>query len=89
MKTIKNKTRKPLSVPLPGDKRLFLGPGKTGQIATKAADHPPIIALVEAGEVEIIDEGADFAGRDANSGRSGTSTQGHNPNKTVFRSGDN
>ncbi len=29
---ITNNTNKPLSIPLPGGKKLFLGPRKTGQI---------------------------------------------------------
>jgi hypothetical protein len=47
-----NKTRKPLSIPLPGGKKLFLGPGKTGQVSTKALQHPPLVKLIEAGDVE-------------------------------------
>ena len=46
-----NKTRKPLSVPLPGGKKLFLGPGKTGQVTAKALDHPPLVTLIEAGDL--------------------------------------
>lgn len=46
-----NKTRKPLSVPLPGGKKLFLGPGKTGQVTAKALDHPPLVTLMEAGDL--------------------------------------
>ena len=88
MKTILNKTRKPVSVPLPGGKRLFLSPGKTGQIASKAADHPPLAALVEAGELEILGEGASFTGRDGNTGPSISSGQGHNQGKGLFRRGD-
>ena len=57
MKTISNKTRRPLSVPLPRNKTLHLGPGKTGQIASEAADHPPLKKMVEAGEIEILGEG--------------------------------
>ena len=37
-----NKTNKPLSIPLPGGKKLFLGPRKTGQITPKALEHPPV-----------------------------------------------
>ena len=47
-----NKTRKPLSIPLPGGKKLFLGPGKTGQVSAKALQHPPLAKLIEAGDVE-------------------------------------
>jgi hypothetical protein len=57
VKTISNKTRRPLSVPLPRNKTLHLGPGKTGQIASEAADHPPLRKMVEAGEIEILGEG--------------------------------
>ena len=56
MKTIRNKTPKPLRVPLPGGKTLFLGPGKDGQISTKAVEHGPLKKLVEAGDIEILDD---------------------------------
>ena len=45
MKTISNKTPKPISVPLPRGKKLHLGPGKTGQIASNASEHPPLKKL--------------------------------------------
>jgi len=53
MVTIKNKTLKPLTIPLPGGKKLRLGPLKVGEIAPKAVDHPPVQKLIEAGEVEV------------------------------------
>ena len=51
---IRNTTPRPLVVPLPGGKKLFLGPGKTGQVSAKAEDHPPLQKLVENGELEIL-----------------------------------
>jgi hypothetical protein len=54
---ITNKTRKPLNVPLPGGKRLFLGPGKTGQVSPKALEHPALAKLLEAGDIETSDRG--------------------------------
>ncbi len=54
MATITNKTRKALSVPLPGGKKLFLGPLKSGEISPKAVDHPPVQKLIETGAVEIV-----------------------------------
>jgi len=54
---ITNKTTKPLSLPLPGGKKLFLGPGKTGQVTAKALDHPPIVKLLEAGDIATADGG--------------------------------
>ena len=53
---ITNKTRKPLRLPLPGGKRLFLGPGKTGQVSPKALEHPPLVKLLEAGDrIEVVE----------------------------------
>jgi len=54
MPTVTNKTKRPLSVPLPGGKKLFLVPGKSGQIAPKAADFPPLVKLVESGDLELV-----------------------------------
>jgi hypothetical protein len=89
--TIKNTTKKPMSVPLPGGKRLFLGPGKEGQIGAKAGKHPSLVALVEAGELEIVSDagksGGKSAGKGGGGGRMGGS-QGRNPTKSVFKSGD-
>ena len=56
MKTIKNKTNRPLRVPLPRGKTVHLGPAKTGQIATEAAEHPGLKKMVDAGEIEILDD---------------------------------
>jgi hypothetical protein len=77
---IKNKTRKPLNVPLPGGKRLFLGPGKTGQVSPKDLEHPALAKLLEAGDLETADGGprhkdgaTENAGGYAGTGRSGSS----------------
>ena len=48
---ITNKSGKPLSVPLPGGKKLFLGPGKTGQVSPKALTKPALAALIESGDI--------------------------------------
>ena len=53
---ITNKTPKPLSVPLPGGKKLFLGPGKTGQVTAKAMVHPPLVKLLESGDIVSSEE---------------------------------
>ncbi len=50
---ITNKTPKPLSVPLPGGRTLFLGPGKTAQVTAKTLEHPPVAALIEAGDLTM------------------------------------
>ncbi len=79
---ITNKSRKPLSLPLPAGKKLFLGPGKTGQVTPKALDHPPLKKLLDAGDVEVDDAGAgrkggnrggdDQSGPSTGSGKQGT-----------------
>ena len=62
MTTIRNATKKPLNVPLPQGKRLFLTPGKTGDVAPKHLEHPPIAALVEAGDIEVVGGGGGKSG---------------------------
>jgi hypothetical protein len=56
MKTIVNKTTRPLRVPLGGGKTLHLGPKKSGQITDPAADHPALRKLVDAGDIQIQGE---------------------------------
>ncbi|MDG1899064.1 MAG: hypothetical protein P8I74_04290 [Phycisphaerales bacterium] len=54
---IRNTAKRPLKISLPAGKRLFLGIGGTGQITPKAAEHPPVKKLLEAGDIEITDAG--------------------------------
>ena len=58
---ITNQTPKPIAVPLPRGKKLHLGPGKSGQIAANASEHPPLKKLIDAGEIAIVDLGSDSA----------------------------
>jgi hypothetical protein len=85
---ITNKTKKPLSVPLPRGKVLHLGPGKSGQIASNDAEHPPLKALVESGAVEVAADGrSQQTGASADTGAK-ASTQAHTPGSGSRRSGD-
>jgi hypothetical protein len=88
MKTIKNKAHQSLRVPLPQGKILHLGPNQTGQVAD--LDHPPLQKLIEAGELEVIDDGG--RGRGGGPGAGGeavhSSPHGHVPTKVVHPSGD-
>lgn len=87
MATITNKTCKPLSVPLPGGKKLHLGPLKSGEISPKAVDHPPVQKLVEAGEVEIF--GSEQKPKRAGGGIGSPSTSGgKSRGGDIRRSGD-
>lgn len=50
---IRNKTAKPIRLPLAGGKRCFLTPGGKGQISPKQADEPAVKALLDDGSIEI------------------------------------
>ena len=85
---ITNKTKLPISVPMPGGKKLFLGPGKSGQITPKSAAHAPLLLLVEAGDLELDDrphkaDAGSFNGAVARSG-----SQGRAPTSNIRRTGD-
>lgn len=75
-------------MPLPGGKRLFLGPGQSGQINNKAVDHPPLVALVESGDLEIQGGSKNSGGRARDIGSNSGPVQNRQPGKNVFRSGD-
>ena len=87
MRSVTNKTNKPIAVPLPRGKLLRLGPRKTGQISSDDLEHAPLKKMAEAGEIEIHEEGhspqSSTGGGVAPTGASGghTTTGGH-------RSGD-
>ena len=88
MATITNKTPKALSVPLPGGKKLHLGPLKSGEISPKSIDHPAVQKLIESGEVEIFEpeqrpKGAGGGGKGVQSWSGG---QGHGTG--IRRTGD-
>lgn len=89
---ITNKTRKPLSLPLPGGKKLFLGPGKTGQVSPKALEFAPLAKLLEAGEIAVSGGGTPGAKtKEAAPGRSATpSSSGPGPKRSgaMRQSGD-
>jgi hypothetical protein len=88
VKVVANKTVKPLSIPLPRGKTLHLGPRKTAQIASSAAEHPQVKKLIAAGEIEIADEAPRPAGG-VGGGRVGRSSiHGHASGGRSHRSGD-
>jgi hypothetical protein len=88
MSEIKNKTTKPVSVPLLRGKTLFLGPGLTGQVAPKALDNPKLRALVEDGTIEIVGENTAIAGSSAAAVPERSSAQGAGSGNRIRRSGD-
>lgn len=88
MKTVSNKTQRPISVPLPRGKTLHLGPGRSAAIASNADDYAPLKKLVEAGQIEILDERNDVAAGAAG-GKAGRAWAGtHSSSNASRRSGD-
>ncbi len=82
MREISNKTNRPLNIPLPGGKKLFLGPGKDAQISDAAARSKALLALVEEGSVEMMGEGERA---DGNTGAASTAEKAQGRAKSPFR----
>lgn len=85
---ITNKTNRPISVPLPRGKKLFLGPAKTGQVNAKAAGHLPLVKLVEAGDLEIDETGHQHNGASSGASSARTGRQVGGPTGNFRRTGD-
>ena len=77
----------PLAIPLPGGKKLRLGPGKAGQVAPRHASHPPLQKLIEAGDVEVVETGRS-KGTGGSSGSGMRSTQGGGGSGGIRHTGD-
>ena len=88
MKTIVNKTRAPIKVPLPRGKSLHLGPSKSGQIADGAEEHAPLKKLVEAGKIEIFEGGESRKAAMGESSAPHEATHGQGPSSFRQRRGD-
>ena len=86
---ITNKTRRPIRVPLPEGKKLFLGPGKTGQITSKSAQHPPLVELLNSGDLELDETGQQQSGATPGGPASpSTGQSGGAPSSNIRRTGD-
>lgn len=88
MKTILNKTRKPIKVRLAGGKVLHLGPSRTGQIADRDYATPAVKRLTDAGEIEVVGEGSPAAATVEQAGVAPEATQGHPPETMGHRRGN-
>jgi len=72
--TVTNKTHKPLSISLSRGKKLRLGPGQSGDIASNDIELPAVKALVEDGTLEVV-QGRGRAGA-GGSEKGGRASQG-------------
>ena len=64
---ITNQSRRPLTIPLSGGKKLRLGPLKSAQITARSAEHPAVQKLVKDGIIQLNDGGSATKSR-ANAG---------------------
>jgi hypothetical protein len=88
LKSIVNKTHRPLRVHLSGGKVLHLGPGKEGQISDHDADRPGVAKMLEAKELELVGEGASLASSRGQGGAAHAETHGHHPASGTRQRGD-
>ncbi len=83
MKTVLNKTYRPLKITFAGGKVLHLGPGKTGQVPDSALEEKSLQALLKGSAIEILDGGATHAQDSSGSGAAPREvTRGHRPEMT-------
>ena len=87
MRTIVNKTHRPLKVPLPQGRTLHLGPNKSGQITDVATEAKGVQRLIEKGEVELLGVKQEAEHSHPGEGQVHTSTHGRS-RKTIRKSGD-
>lgn len=86
---VKNTTNRPIKLSLPAGKKLFLGIGGTGQIMPKAAEHPPVKKLIDAGDLEITDIGRGSKASKSGGGGGIKSPQSQGgPSSSIRKSGD-
>jgi hypothetical protein len=88
MKEIVNKTQRPLRVPLPGGKFLFLGPTKAGQVSDQAVQAPSFKKLLEAGTIELLGGGNRSTDGAQGPASPGTTSRGHKQTNVVTPKGD-
>ena len=88
MKTVRNKTHRPLRVHLSRGKTLHLGPLKEGQISAHDEEAGGVQRLVQAGELEIVGEGAHGPEAATPAAAGHADTLGHHPGTSVPKRGD-
>jgi hypothetical protein len=88
MKTIKNTTNRPLRVPLPRGKVVHVGPAKTAEVTTEAAEYAGLQKLVTAGEIEFVDDREGGSGGGGGRGGGRGPQGGHGGGGALRRSGD-
>ena len=88
MKTVRNKTHRPLTIRLSRGRVLRLGPRKEGQIATGDAEQKSLKKLVANSDVEIFDEAPGWVSTADTHPGGRSKTQRQRQNYSVMKRGD-
>jgi hypothetical protein len=88
MKSVVNKTLKPIRISLPGGRTLHLGLAGRGQVPDDALQRPALKKLIEAGAIEVIEQDRQSLDAETGSTRVRRSTQGHPAARDSSRRGD-
>ncbi len=88
MKTVLNKTGRPLRIALSRGRALRLGPRKEGQIATQDAERDAVQRRVAAGDIEIFDDASRVGGASLSAAAGGARAQGSHARFSVAKRGD-
>ena len=88
MKTIINKTRRPLKIKLSEGRVLRLGPTKEGQITTHDVDRDSVQRIIQTGEVEVFDNSSSGTGSTGKGKGGAAKSQGFSRQFSVSKRGD-
>ena len=88
MKSIRNKTRKPLKISVPGGKFLHLGPAKTGQVSDQAAEAASLLRLIKSGDIELLGDEASGQTEGGTGSAIHSATHGHPQTTMVLPKGN-
>jgi hypothetical protein len=88
MKTIRNRSQRPIKIQMPGGKVLHLGPQRTGQISDQASRLPSFRRLVDSGDIEVVGEGEPAVSGADRPQVAHESTHGHTPPTVVLPKGN-
>ena len=83
-----NRTRNPIRISLPGGKTLYLGLAGRGQVPDDALERPALKKLIQAGEIEVLEQDRRSVGTDTGSTRVRRSAYGHPASRDSSRRGD-
>ena len=88
MKSVLNKTRRPLAIRLSRGKVLRLGPGKEGQISVHDVELESITTLIAKGDIVVIEDGPHGGSGQAANPAGRLDSRGHHPAFGVVKRGE-